>query len=243
MFLMKKWQILKVRKIDGIVGGHLARPGEHPHQVSLRSKTAFKKTLGHFCGGAIVGKKSVLTAAHCVDIITDLGIDNVYVEAGTTCLSPFSHVVTRDVEFVKKYEGHVMGTVIGDLAIVTVRNSFDFNGIVSPISIAKQNVADGSICFVTGWGQWAELDKQFYSNLKCARLPIINPNKRLRMPGTLLAGHQYGSSCHGDSGGPLVHNGKLVGIVCGGFGCGLPGYYTNIHHYLSWLKENGIKIN
>lgn len=30
---MKKWQLYKLKELSGIVGGHLAKPGEHPYQV------------------------------------------------------------------------------------------------------------------------------------------------------------------------------------------------------------------
>lgn len=43
-----------------IVGGTDAVAGEHPYMVSLRLKNS------HFCGGSIVAKRYILTAAHCL---------------------------------------------------------------------------------------------------------------------------------------------------------------------------------
>ena len=45
----------------------------------------------------------------------------------------------------------------------------------------------------------------------------------------------------GDSGGPLTCRGFLTGVVSGGFGCarkGYPGVYTQVSHYVDWIKEN-----
>ena len=43
-----------------IVGGEDAADGEFPHQVSLRSALNFR-----FCGGSVIDKDWVVTAAHC----------------------------------------------------------------------------------------------------------------------------------------------------------------------------------
>ena len=78
----------------------------------------------------------------------------------------------------------------------------------------------------------------------CAR----NPHYRgVVTDGVVCAGYGPGGrdSCQGDSGGPLVGMDgddpvALVGIVSGGYGCGLrnmPGIYTNVAHYLPWIRK------
>jgi len=47
-------------------------------------------------------------------------------------------------------------------------------------------------------------------------------------------------ACQMDSGGPAVKDGKLVGIVSFGIGCGLPDYpgvYTEVSYFLDWINE------
>lgn len=48
-----------------IVGGSTAEPGEAPYQVSLQLQRGSSRS--HYCGGAIIDKRWVITAAHCVN--------------------------------------------------------------------------------------------------------------------------------------------------------------------------------
>ena len=51
-----------------IVGGRPAKDGEFPWQVSLQTKNE-NDTYMHFCGGTILSKYTILTAAHCLALM------------------------------------------------------------------------------------------------------------------------------------------------------------------------------
>lgn len=50
-----------------VVGGVDAREGQFPHQISLR------RNGSHTCGGSIISRNYVLTAAHCVTYEDEAG--------------------------------------------------------------------------------------------------------------------------------------------------------------------------
>ena len=64
-----------------IVGGTIARNGEFPYQVSIR------KYGHHFCGGSIIDKQYILTAAHCAVEIPNPPTEEFTVVTGTNTLS------------------------------------------------------------------------------------------------------------------------------------------------------------
>ncbi|OQR69452.1 testisin-like [Tropilaelaps mercedesae] len=49
-----------------IVGGRASERGAWPWQVSLRLRHPSAGKLGHWCGGAIVNRRWIVTAAHCI---------------------------------------------------------------------------------------------------------------------------------------------------------------------------------
>lgn len=70
--------------------------------------------------------------------------------------------------------------------------------------------------------------------------------KEFMNPMMFCAGNLAGNndSCQGDSGGPLAYNGKVIGVVSWGYGCGranVPGIYTNVAVYRHWIDQKIIE--
>ncbi|XP_026479553.1 coagulation factor IX-like [Ctenocephalides felis] len=113
------------------------------------------------------------------------------------------------------------------------------------IKLNEDKVKDHTNCTVMGWGVVRTATPPIASPfLKYVFVPI---NSRVTCDmiysktfteDMLCAGTPGKDSCQGDSGGPLICNDKLAGIVSFGKGCAVyPGIYTDVSHYISWIKK------
>lgn len=86
-----------------------------------------------------------------------------------------------------------------------------------------------------------QMSGEYSKKLRSVLMPIVNRKvcEKAYKPGPVIlesmvcAGAEGKDTCFGDSGGPLAVDGKLVGVVSFGLGCGdgkYPGVYTSISH-------------
>ncbi|KAK9694496.1 Trypsin [Popillia japonica] len=229
---------------DGrIIGGHPVDIEDYPYQVSVQILSC------HYCGGAIISDRYILSAAHCY--------------SGWKALLPYT--VRAGSRY--RYEGGQVVSVMkisthpnynktaptdSDISILRIAPSLTFGSGVAPISLAEQNqafadgtwaapislpeqnqaFADGTWAVVSGWGYVNE-DGSILNQLQAVWVPIVDNTrceslyKVLNQKVTksmVCAGYINGGkdACKGDSGGPLVANGLLFGIVSWGVGCAAP---------------------
>ncbi|XP_065063795.1 plasma kallikrein-like isoform X2 [Rhopilema esculentum] len=238
-----------------VVGGQDAAVGDWPWQVGL----VFKRAPGRvFCGGSLINKQWVVTAAHCFGRPGKMTKqpDEYQVRLAEHDLDLSSgREVVMGVTKIIRHENYKAGSYDNDIALVKLEKPVEYNQLIKPVCLPEQGEdekADES-CYVTGWGRTTEGGKTA-KVLQEARIPIKDKKTckdTLGIVGSytdnmICAGYKDGGidACQGDSGGPFVcsKGGRfnLVGVVSWGRGCArknLYGVYAKVSSYTDWIKS------
>ncbi|XP_055857529.1 trypsin zeta-like [Episyrphus balteatus] len=234
-----------------IVGGKLTDISKHPHQISMRYKSCTSCSYNHRCGGSIISKTIVITAAHCVHGIKDA--KRIHVVAGSNTRN--GNGVTMPVAKIVEHEKYSTNTAYGnDVAILVLGIEIPLNDYdIKTIKMADERPAHNDISQITGWGTTTEGGYPADLLLE-VEVPIISNEFCELKYGSgkidssmLCAGSSKGGkdACQGDSGGPLVVKGVLAGVVSWGNGCArpeYPGVYASVADLRQWIDE-AIKEN
>ncbi|XP_071779387.1 serine protease 27 [Centroberyx gerrardi] len=241
-----------------IVGGSEARPGAWPWQVEIQMGSS-----GHVCGGSLIARDWVLSAAHCFPNPSDVSPYTLYVGRhqlnGPNVYE--SHRRVRRVLVPGDYEDPQSGS---DVALVQLDEPVAWSDRVQPVCLpdAGMPFPGGTLCYVTGWGHTQEgAPLSGVGPLQEVEVPIIEQTSCHRMyqaqsydheavdirSDMICAGLQAGGkdSCQGDSGGPLVcpidnRTWIQAGVVSFGVGCAQPnrpGVYTKVSAFASFIRS------
>ncbi|CAL9581737.1 S1 family peptidase [Streptomyces sp. enrichment culture] len=242
-----------------VVGGYPVDISQGPWTVALSSRDRFGGTrAGQFCGGVAVGRTTVLTAAHCLSQQVLGGpperVRDLKVITGRTDLR------TRDGQEIAVREvwvnpGYDSGSNAGDFAVLRLADSVAQDAVAPMAGAGDPAYTPGTAAKVFGWGDVTGSGDYAYS-LRAADVQVLADRMCSEAyPGSVEGAYQADSmvcagepeggpdACQGDSGGPLVAQGRLIGLVSWGSGCGRagsPGVYTRVSEVvrtLGWGDE------
>ncbi|XP_034105882.1 putative trypsin-6 [Drosophila albomicans] len=205
----------------------------------------------HFCGGAIISSKTILTAAHC--LFNKYGVklrsNRLKIVAGTPSrLVKTENTQELNVNKVRAHPKYSYPKYPNDIGILRLKESIRLDDTFATIiPIVDRDPKAGLLCTVVGWGTVIQYgptpdeavngDVTINTNARCSKIAGF----RKGMVCASNANDYEVDSCQGDSGGPLMCEGKVVGIVSFGTGCGEPdsaGVYTDVYHYREWIARN-----
>nr|AAD21825.1 chymotrypsin-like serine protease [Ctenocephalides felis] len=219
-----------------IIGGEVAGEGSAPYQVSLRTKEG-----NHFCGGSILNKRWVVTAAHCLEPEI---LDSVYVGSNHLDRKGRYYDVERYIIH-EKYIGE-LNNFYADIGLIKLDEDLEFNDKVKPIKIHENTIQGGEGLRATGWGRLGagrpipnklqELQTFALSDKDCTVKTGLVPKSQL----CVFRASEKGV-CFGDSGGPLAINGELVGVtsfIMGTCGGGHPDVFGRVLDFKPWIDSH-----
>ena len=126
-----------------VTGGHVAKPGEFPHQVYLSHKENGHEIM---CSASIIHALLLLTAAHCVFNMTPATIDLV---TGEYDLSSSDGTEQRPrVRSIIIHDEYDVRTYANDIAILTLQSPIKLDNFTKVIQIPKPDQVLPSKAFV-----------------------------------------------------------------------------------------------
>jgi secreted trypsin-like serine protease len=242
-----------------VVGGSAVPDGKYPFMISLQADTSNARPhREHFCGGSLIDRNSVLTAAHCVEFISaattpaTLSYRDVRIVVGGTVLNSRQGQVRHidklsDISIHPLYNGKLNSKY--DAAVIKLGRSVTKD----PIMLAREESNGleraGRMATIAGWGNTRAQSvngsggSNFPDRMQEASVPLVSDRDCERAyrgdfyPSLMVcAGKKGVDTCQGDSGGPMWattdSRRRQIGITSFGYGCATaryPGVYTEVN--------------
>nr|XP_054763623.1 uncharacterized protein LOC129270248 [Lytechinus pictus] len=231
-------------------GAEVSILGEYPWHVALYIRN------GTFaCGGSIIAKDWILTAAHCL-----YGLDPPFhIQAGTLTygfdMDPNGQV--REAAQTYIHPLYLPTKFDNDIALIKLSTPLTFTDAVQPVCLpaVRDDLPEvGSFATFTGWGSFTTYQGAIPQILQTARAPVIptyicQRHVTFPIPQPLMFCTMYDTglqdTCSGDSGGGLVQekNGQwaIYGINSWGLrDCGsayTPSGKTRVSSYIDFIYK------
>ncbi|KAJ0174987.1 hypothetical protein K1T71_009128 [Dendrolimus kikuchii] len=250
----------------GVIGGNITIPGEYPHMGAIGWMTNDNSNWKFSCGGSLISRNFVLTAAHCT-----YAADTSLADPTPKIVRFMARNLTGDLAYdigilqIIKHPKYASPSIYYDISLLKLMEDVIFNKYALPACLwTKPDLSDIGSGVVSGWGAVNKKYEQS-SDLRAAKLSNIDENLCNRLLSDYcgntwcgIADHQFCAgelaggvdACRGDSGCPLQIKMPMpeklrrnmyyvFGVTSFGFGCaepGIPGIYTRVSSFLDWIE-------
>ncbi|CAM4287549.1 unnamed protein product [Leuciscus chuanchicus] len=235
-----------------IVGGENATAGAWPWQVSIHLSNS-----SHNCGGTLITKDWVLSAAHCFESFVLSKVVMYFGRLRQSGSNPY--MISRTASRIIRHPNYNDYTIDNDIALVQLSSSVTFSDYIKPVCLAATGsvFSAGTESWVTGWGKLQSGDTQGSDVLQDLRIPIVSNSvcnnaykginasitSNMICAGFLNVGGK--SICPGDSGGPVLSRNSSLWIQSGISSfterkCDNPKYpsvFARVSQYQTWIKS------
>ncbi|XP_044840800.1 granzyme H-like [Mauremys mutica] len=226
--------------IGEIIGGQEAKPHSRPYMACLATQ---RRGDTYICGGFLVSKNFVLTAAHCNgdEITVTLGAHNIR--------EPEQSQQKISVRHRIPHPQYNKTTWNNDIMLLQLAERAKLNRWVGTIALPRtsKRVKPGAVCSVAGWGgtstdgksspaRLQEVDVVVMPDAACSRKPNGSYYKYKSSTMMCVGDPKMGKdSWKGDSGGPLVCGKTAQGVVSWGPPTP-PGVYVKVSTFIPWIR-------
>lgn len=243
---------------DRIIGGQEAQEGRYSYTVSLSDDWGNTPLDHHICGGSLIARDIVLSAAHCemgswYEIL--IGRHNLFEESGEKI----------DMKMEIPHPDYNDYTGDKDFMLVILDRPTTENVELVNLNSNENVPNSGKEVTVMGWGNTStgedydpsnlllEVDVNTISNQECDASSDGYDSYNGQITNNMLCAKAPNKdSCQGDSGGPLIIPGNdqnggddiQVGVVSWGYGCAdanFPGVYARVSSEYEWIREEVCK--
>ncbi|XP_067635814.1 serine protease persephone-like [Eurosta solidaginis] len=246
-----------------VLGGTPVELGQYPHMVAIGLQND-DSTLEYNCGGSLIAKSFVLTAAHCLTtreppVRVRMGVVNF------NDSEQMKNAVEIGVKRTHLHPDYNSSKFYNDIGVVELQSDVEYSTNVYPTCLytEPENPPNSSKLYVSGWGVIDTLTRDNSNVLLRARQEIVDNSRcngsyaetglNRRIPvgiiSTQLCAHDRSmtrDASQGDSGGPLimvvdeaVSKFRIVAVISAGISCGTstPAIYTRVSSFLDFIES------